>query len=237
MKKSSKKRLYNIIIIVSAVVLLIGLSVLFNWFSQSKNAENEIENINPFSVTEQSESENDDKTKDIKNCVAWLKIDGTNIDYPVMQKSGSPEYYLRRNYKGEYSYSGTPFLDIDCKIGTSQNLIIYGHNMKDGTMFSGLTKFKNSSYAKEHQTIKLYVNGEVTEYKLYAVCVVSSDDGWYDYTNQVSEDTFTELKSHIQNKSSYTADSTAEYGDYFLTLSTCDYTQSNGRLIIIAVKS
>ncbi|MGN1202108.1 MAG: class B sortase, partial [Eubacterium sp.] len=74
------------------------------------------------------------------------------------------------------------------------------------------------------------------EYELYAVCKVFSDDGWYSFTEQTSEETFDELISHIQNKSLYKSDEKAKYGDRFLTLSTCEYSQENSRLIII-VKS
>lgn len=227
MKKNSKKPWINLIIILCVIVFAVCFGVLYSWYLESKNANDEIRQIKPITITQRNGN---------KDYVAWLKIDGTNIDYPVMQKDGSPEYYLRKNYKGEYSYSGTPFLDSRCNINSSQNLIIYGHNMRDGAMFACLTKFKNKSYADEHQTVELNVKGTVQKYKLYAVCVVDFDDGWYGYTDQISQDTFNELMAHIQNKSSYTSNEKAEYEDFFITLSTCDYSQDNGRLILFAKK-
>lgn len=229
----------DIAIIVSVIIFAVCFVVLMHWYSESKNAEKEISELSSIDTTESKDEElADKKTKDIRYCVAWLEIPGTDIDYPVMQKPGDPEYYLRRNFKGEYSYSGTPFLDAGCSVSTSQNLIVYGHNMKDGTIFSDLMKFKDLNYCMEHQNINLTVGGITNEYKLYAVCVVDSSDGWYTFKGQVSEDNFTELISHIKNTSSYISNTQqAVYGDNFLTLSTCDYSSDSSRLILIAKRS
>lgn len=224
------------VIIVSAAVFVICAAVLINWHLESKNTQDA---INEFDrVLTESETAEDDEKPYIKNCVAWIEIPGTDIDYPVMQKQGDPEYYLRRNYKGEYSYSGTPFLDENCNIRLSKNLIVYGHNMKDGTMFSELTKYKDLKFCMEHQAMKLTIDGITYNYTLYAVCSVDASEGWYTFTGQTSEDNFAELISHIQNRSSYISfTEQAEYGDHFLTLSTCDYASDNSRLIVIAKRS
>ncbi len=224
------------IIVVSVLVFAVCAAVLVSWHLESKNAQNA---INEFDrVLTESETAEDDEKSYIKNCVAWIEIPGTDIDYPVMQKQGDPEYYLRRNYKGEYSYSGTPFLDENCNIRISKNLIVYGHNMKDGTMFSELTKYKDLKFCMEHQNLKLTIDGITYNYTLYAVCSVDASEGWYTFTGQTSEDNFAELISHIQNRSSYISfTEQAEYGDHFLTLSTCDYASDNSRLIVIAKRS
>lgn len=224
------------IIVISVLVLAVCAAVLVSWYLESKNAQDAIDELNR-SITV-SEDSTEKETETIKNCVAWIELPGTDIDYPIMQKQGDPEYYLRRNYKGEYSYSGTPFLDENCNIRLSKNLIVYGHNMKDGTMFSDLTKYKDLQFCTEHQTMKLTIDGITYNYTLYAVCSVDASDGWYTFTNEVSEDNFAELTSHIQNRSSYISSTEqAEYGDHFLTLSTCDYTSEDSRLIVIAKRS
>mgnify|MGYP002707293151 FL=1 len=224
------------VIIVSAAVFVICAAVLINWHLESKNTQDAINELDR--VLTESETAEDDEKPYIKNYVAWIEIPGTDIDYPVMQKQGDPEYYLRRNYKGEYSYSGTPFLDKNCNIRLSKNLIVYGHNMKDGTMFSELTKYKDLKFCMEHQNLKLTIDGITYNYTLYAVCSVDASEGWYTFTGQTSEDNFAELISHIQNRSSYISfTEQAEYGDHFLTLSTCDYASDNSRLIVIAKRS
>lgn len=224
------------VIIVSAAVFVICAAVLINWHLESKNTQDAINELDR--VLTESETAEDDEKPYIKNCVAWIEIPGTDIDYPVMQKQGDPEYYLRRNYKGEYSYSGTPFLDENCNIRLSKNLIVYGHNMKDGTMFSELTKYKDLKFCMEHQAMKLTIDGITYNYTLYAVCSVDASEGWYTFTNEVSEDNFAELISHTQNRSSYLSSTEqAAYGDHFLTLSTCDYASDDARLIVIAKRS
>lgn len=223
------------IIVISVLILAVCAAVLVSWHLESKNAHDAIKELDR--VLTESETAEDDEKSCIKNCVAWIEIPGTDIDYPVMQKQGNPEYYLRRNYKGEYSYSGTPFLDENCNIRLSKNLIVYGHNMKDGTMFSDLTKYKDLQFCTEHQKMKLTIDGITYNYTLYAVCSVDASDGWYTFTNEVSEDNFAELISHIQNRVSYISSTVqAEYGDNFLTLSTCDYASEDSRLIVIAVR-
>lgn len=146
MKKNSDI-LHNVVLVLCVIVFLICFGMLFNWYLDSKNEDKDIKEIKTTIITDDANSSksNNNKTQ-IENCVAWVEIPNTDIDYPVMQKKNDPEYYLRRNYKGEYSYSGTPFFDSKCSLETSQNLIIYGHNMKDGTMFSGLMKYKNNEY-------------------------------------------------------------------------------------------
>lgn len=224
------------VIIVSAAVFVICAAALMNWHLESKNAQNAINELDR--VLTESETAEDDEKPYIKNCVAWIEIPGTDIDYPVMQKQGDPEYYLRRNYKGEYSYSGTPFLDENCNIRLSKNLIVYGHNMKDDTMFSDLTKYNDLKFCTEHQAMKLTIDGITYNYTLCAVCSVDASDGWYTFTKEVSEDNFAELISHIQNLSSYISSTEqAAYGDHFLTLSTCDYVSDDSRLIVIAKRS
>ncbi len=224
------------VIVVSVFVFAVCAAVLVSWHLESKNTQDAINELDR--VLTESETAEDDEKPYIKNCVAWIEIPDTDIDYPIMQKQGDPEYYLRRNYKGEYSYSGTPFLDENCNIRLSKNLIVYGHNMKDGTMFSELTKYKDLKFCMEHQAMKLTIDGITYNYTLYAVCSVDASEGWYTFTGQTSEDNFAELISHIQNRSSYISfTEQAEYGDHFLTLSTCDYASANSRLIVIAKRS
>ena len=242
MKKKSKKSWHNKVISISLIIVFICLLAMNQWYSESRIAEKEISELESIvfvddnGTNELAESSKESETSQIKDCVAWVKIPDTDINYPVMQKDGSPEYYLRRNYKGEYSYSGTPFLDARCEIGASQNLIIYGHNMRDGKIFSDLLDYKKIEFSQEHRTIYLAVNGTTTEYELFAVCKVKSNDEWYGYSDQTDEKTFNNLISHIKSKSPYKSPTEAEYGDLFITLSTCDYSQKDGRLIIIGVR-
>lgn len=170
------------------------------------------------------------------DCIGWLRISGTKIDYPVMQTKGNPQYYLRRDFNKQYSYMGTPFMDSRCDINHDNNLIVYGHNMKDGKMFADLLRYKDKEYCKLHNIINFITPNEVQKYEVVAVCKVKSDDEWYEYTCQKNKDSFNNLTPHIKDKSLYQIDEPIEYGDNFLTLSTCEYSQKDGRLIVIAVR-
>lgn len=168
------------------------------------------------------------------DCIGWVRISGTEIDYPIMQTKNNPQYYLHRGFDKQYSYLGTPFMDSRCDINYDNNLIVYGHNMKDGKMFADLLKYREHSYFKEHNIIHFITPNGVQKYEVIAVCKVKNDDEWYGYTCQTDKESFSNLISYIKNKSLYLSQNEIQYGDYFLTLSTCEYSQTNGRIIVIA---
>lgn len=144
------------------------------------------------------------------DCIGWLSIDGTNISYPVMHTPSDPQKYLRRNFYGEYSQSGVPFLDGRCDL-QSTNLIIYGHNMKNGTMFSDLKKYVNREFLNTHRTVKFETTDGVQTFIVTEALKTNTSDAWY---NRI----------------------TAEDGRQ-LILSTCYGSGKDGRLLIIAAET
>ncbi|MDO5124441.1 MAG: class B sortase, partial [Eubacteriales bacterium] len=110
----------------------------------------------------------------------WISISGTNINYPVMHTPSNPQKYLNKNFYGEYSYSGTPFLDSRC-FADSTNLIIYGHHMNNGTMFADLCNYTDYSYFTEHPTVVLETKDGAFAYSVFSVMKVKSDDDWYKF--------------------------------------------------------
>jgi len=113
------------------------------------------------------------------DCIGWLSIDGTNISYPVMHTPSDPQKYLRRNFYGKYSQSGVPFLDGRCDLQSS-NLIIYGHNMKNGTMFSDLKKYLNTDFLNSHRAVRLETADGVFLFTVTEVRRTNISDAWYD---------------------------------------------------------
>ena len=113
------------------------------------------------------------------DCIGWLSIDGTNISYPVMHTPSDPQKYLRRSFYGQYSQSGVPFLDSRCSMN-SDNLIIYGHNMKNGTMFSDLKKYLNTDFLNAHRTVSLETADGVFLFTVTEVLKTNTADPWYD---------------------------------------------------------
>ena len=119
------------------------------------------------SIEEQNEDGDTDTTNKVydlmlknKDCVGWLKVVDMYINYPVMLTKQNQEFYLLRDFNKEYSYMCTPFMDANCNIGISKNLIIYGHNMKNGKMFAPLRKFKNKECFNKHQIIEFITPNE-----------------------------------------------------------------------------
>lgn len=144
-------------------------------------------------------------------CIGWLCIPNTTVNYPVMYTPNASQKYLRRNFYGEYSQSGVPFLDYRCS-PDSGDLLIYGHNMKNGTMFSDLKKYLDADFLSSHQNIELQIANSLYRYTVTEIKVTDTSDKWYEDIG----------KNLFESKN-------------FLVLSTC-YGGGNGRLLIIAVK-
>lgn len=175
-----------------------------------------------------------------EDMIGWLNIPGTEIDYPVMQTMEDEEYYLRRNFFKEKDNNGTLILDTDSDITkTSNNLIIHGHNMKSGAMFGSLPDFEQEEYAKEHNLIEFYTKDEERKYEIIAVFrskVYNVDDKvfkYYQFFEAKNQEEFDDFYSNIKKLSSFDTGVTAEFGDEFITLSTCVYHTTNGRLVVV----
>lgn len=228
----------TICLIIFAIVLCY---LVYNFNIDTQDQKQFDDMAQTITVDKDNETDNNDNgieslIAENSDCLGWLRISGTKIDYPVMQTKDNPQYYLHRDFNKQYSYMGTPFMDSRCDINYDNNLIVYGHNMRDGKMFADLLKYRDKSYCREHNAIHFITKNGIQEYEVMAVCKVKSDDEWYSYTCQKNKDSFNNLISHIKEKSLYKIDESIEYGDDFLTLSTCEYSQKDGRLIVIAVR-
>ncbi len=177
--------------------------------------------------------------------VGWLKIEGTNIDYPVMQTMDDEEYYLHRDFYGEDNSNGCLILDTDSDMGDgenepSTNLIIHGHTMRSGLMFGRLRKYAKESYGRKHNIIACDSIYEEREYELIAafysqVYETGSDEfKYYAFFNADSREEFDYWYENIKALSLYDTGVTAEYGDEFLTLSCCSYQTEDGRFVVVA---
>lgn len=167
------------------------------------------------------------------DCIGWLSIENTAVDYPVMHTPDWPQKYLRRNFYQQYSDSGVPFLDYRCTL-ESDNLIIFGHNMRNGTMFSSLREYLNDGRLSSNPMILLETEDGAHEFTIFVVACVDKLDSWYSFINAESEDAFNEAVQRIIQNAYYTNGDAPEYGDRLLTLSTCYGSTRSSRLIIIA---
>lgn len=170
----------------------------------------------------------------------WLFIPGTAIDYPVMQNADQ-EYYLHHNFYGEEDRYGCLFVKDFADVDTPDtNFVIYGHNMKDGSMFGELDEYKEQSFFQDHPLIYFDTLYEERTYEIMAVFlsqVYENEENvfkYYEFYQADTEKEFLSFYESVMNLSLYETGVTAEFGDTFLTLSTCAYHVDDGRLAVVA---
>lgn len=181
--------------------------------------------------------------KENPEVVGWLEIEGTNISYPVCQTNNN-EYYLTYSYKKEKVTGGSPFLDKDYSfIRPSDNLLIYGHRNTKGLLFEDLIKYQDENFYKEHKKIRFTTAIEDSTYEVMSAFnsrVYYQDEQnvfrYYYFVNAENKSEYDEFIENCKEASLYETGVTAEYGDQLLTLSTCEYTQKDGRFAVVARK-
>lgn len=171
----------------------------------------------------------------------WVQIEGTSIDYPVMQTPADPNYYLKHDFEKHYTDYGCPFMQADCDaLRPSDNLIIYGHNMKDGSMFADLAKYRSKDFWQAHKTVRFDTALGSCAYEIFAVIhtTVQADATdafpFYRFVDAAAPEDFAAYVSACKARALYDTGISAEYGDKLLTLSTCDNITDDGRLLVIA---
>ncbi len=235
------------ILFISFVIMLVSISLISIFFIyKDKKEDYEQEKVFEEIIDIVSESEEKEENainieelyKINNDIIGWLKIDNTNINYPVMQTKDRPNYYLKRNFYKKYSSLGTPYIAENCNIETSDNLIIYGHHIKGKRVFGELENYKSKEYYNNHKNIKFYTMQEKAEYEIIAVFKTIAYTGfrYYEFYNAKDEREFCTFVNKCKELSFYDTEKIAEYGDKLITLSTCEYSNPNGRLVVVARK-
>ena len=173
--------------------------------------------------------------------VGWIKMEGTKMDYPVMQTPNDPNFYLYRDFDKKNSKRGSIYAREVCDINEpSDNITIFGHNMADGSMFACLSNY-TSKYAWENNSLIFFDTlTEYHTYKIFAVFKTSANIGqgfsYHQFVDAENEAQFNEFVSTCKKLSFYDTGITPVYGDKLICLSTCEYTLDNGRLVVAAVR-
>ncbi len=267
MKKINKQHLFMIGTAVFAVLFLFSGVMVYRQYADQKQSAEAFDSIAALIQTEPSGpvTEGSEETEAVSvtdepaetapaltvyetysavyeqnsDFVGWISINGTNINYPVMQTVDSPDYYLKRGFDKAYSDYGVPYVQENCVLGQSDNTVIYGHHMKNGSMFSDLCNYESEAFYQEHSIIHFDTLYEFREYEIVAVfkTVAYSEDG-FKYYHFVSGDeaAFDEYIAKCKELALYDTGVTAEYGDQLITLSTCEYSRTNGRMVVVAKK-
>lgn len=241
----------NILYIIGAILLLIGVGSGIYQYLQNRTHTQMMDTLR-VQVKDVDSSVADTDTdqpyvspyetifSENADCVAWLTIPGTKVDYPVMHTPMEEEYYLHRNYYKEDDRNGCLILAAAANIETpSTNILIHGHNMRSGEMFGDLDEYKNENYAKEHQEIILYSKDTERHYEVmsafYGKVLHEGEDGfrYYRFFQANSKEEFDEYYQNVKKLSLYDTGITAEFGDELITLSTCSNVGKAGRFVIV----
>ena len=255
MKSIHGKRSNNlkkIILIILIIIIIFSISYMVYYFYN--NYKNKIDNtdilnnieIDNTQITEQKTErmlQIEELQKKNQEIMGWLEIEGTNINYPVLQTNDN-DFYLTHNYKKENASTGSLFLDKDFDlINGSSNYLIYGHRNKQGLMFEDLMKYAKEDFYKEHTKIKFTTNKEDSTYEIisvfYSRVYYKSEQNvfrYYYFVNANNEQEYNDFVNNAKKASIYDTGVNANYGDQLLTLSTCEYSQEDGRFVVVAKK-
>lgn len=254
-------KIQTIIKIVLIFIIIIAGSYIFYFVGQIAEAKQESNLLNTIEVNKTDvtivEIENNEDTPEItermlqvqelqkenQDIVGWIEIPDTNINYPVLQGTDN-EYYINHNYKHEKTSKGSIFLNKDYNWETlSCNLLIYGHNMKNGEMFQDLLNYSSKTYYQEHPIIRFTTANEDAEYEIMSAfksrVYYKSEENVFRYYNFLDAETEEEYNNFVTNaktSSLYDTGISAQYKDPLITLITCSYHVQDGRFVVIGRK-
>lgn len=251
-KKERHNKLKTIILSLLVVIFICGVSYIIYYFCNSnkekqvnENILNEVD-IDTTQITDTKTErmlQIEELQKENQEIIGWLEIEDTNINYPICQANNN-DFYLTHNYKKENSSSGSLFLDKDFDlVNGSSNYLIYGHRNKQGLMFEDLMKYAKEDFYKEHTKIKFTTNTDDSIYEIisifYSRVYYKSEKNvfrYYYFVNAENEQEYNNFVDNAKKVSIYDTGVTATYGDQLLTLSTCEYSQEDGRFVVVAKK-
>lgn len=258
MKKEKISKLNKKTKIIIAVILFIFLIIsvsylIYNFYNSNKNKSQYDylqQDIIPDETTNelvQVTNQFVDKVKELQqenvDVKGWVRIDDTKINYPLLQTTNN-DYYLNHNYKKEKSSYGSIFINSNCDIkNQNSNVIIYGHDMKDGQMFQDLIKYQDKTFYEQHPIIKIATEESEQEYEIiiaFKSRIFYEDEKnvfrFYRYFDFENEKQYNEYINNCKKIQLYDTGKTANYGEQLITLVTCEYSQENGRMVVVAKK-
>ena len=174
-----------------------------------------------------------------EDIIGWIRVNALDISYPIAQSTNN-DYYLHRTFERVDNFAGCIFMEYQNHSDFSdKNTIIYGHNMKTGTIFGCLTEYKKAAYYQEHPYIEfdtLYGDAKYEVFAAFAIDVVQDTSFVYNQYVDMDEDTYSDYVAEVIRRSDVDSGIRPEYGEQLLTLSTCEYSSANGRYVVVARK-
>ena len=248
-----KKGIFTILIIIFSIGLIYSLyKIIFRKISLDendkirkeikekiiiKNEEKTDEITGETTIEEKYIVDFDDLKKQNSDTVAYLNIKNTNIDYIVV-KGNDNEYYLKHNFNKKYNSAGWIFADYKNKFdGTDKNIIIYGHSMKNGSMFGELYKIFDYNWLNNEENLNIIfnINGEDSTYKIFSMYRIEAED-YYIQTEFNDDEEFKKFLETIKSRDTRNLNVNVDINDQILTLSTCT-SDLNKRIVVHARKN
>ena len=221
-----KKFFNNLITFVCLITMAISGYKIFTKLSEYKKADNIYTEIR-----ETKENSNKNLSSINDDYMFWINVKGTNIDYPVVQGEDN-DFYLNHGFNKEYLSSGSIFLDYRNNFNDDFNSVIYGHHMRNRTMFGELMKFKDEEFFRNNKDITITSKDGTYDYEIFAVGVFDADFGYNDVSFS-DENEFSNFLNKIMSSSTYKRD-IVDSSDKIITLSTCSYEYDNARTAVFA---
>ncbi len=255
-KTTSKKnkKIKIILVILLSICFICAISYLVIYFINSNKNKSLYDDLQQDIITDETTNElaqvNNqfvDKVKELQqentDIKGWVRIDDTKINYPLLQTTNN-DYYLTHNYKKEKSSYGSIFINSNCDIkNENANVIIYGHDMQDGQMFKDLLKYKDKKFYEQHPIIRIATEEIEQEYEIIVAFkskIFYQDEKnvfrFYSYFDFKNEKQYNEYINNCKKIQLYDTGKTANYGEQLITLVTCEYSQENGRMVVVAKK-
>lgn len=249
-----KKIIRRILLCVCIVVFVLGSIWIYQDYCRRQEAKKiytelpkEVEPEEPKEPQAESEPEPEKIPIDFKklkkqnsDVYAWIRIEGTRVDYPVLQHPTDDTYYLDYTIDGRKGYPGSIYTErINAKDFTDFNTVIYGHDMLDGTMFKDLHKYESEEFFEKNDTVDIYTETEHKIYRIFAAVVFSDQHLMYayDYDNSAGRKEFIQAVYGSNNmKNHYRDGVTVDENSHILTLSTCIGNQPTKRWLVLAVE-
>lgn len=257
-----KKKLVNFILLI-LIILFLGSSFLIgnriyeysNYSSLNESLQHTITERVILSEEVSGIKENNDEQEKIfsderyirvqnlyelrntnKDVFGWIQIPGLAVNYPVVQNLMEPDYYLKRDINGNKSSYGTIYMDANCIRGRAKNYILYGHHMRDGSMFAAINHYDDINFYNQYPVIEFDMLTGPNDYQIIGAFKISASklSELEDIIMFSTEEDFNEFKTFFESNKFYNTDIDYSYEDDFLTLMTCEYTYNNGRFFVLA---
>lgn len=229
-----KKFFLNILTVICVLVICVSGYKIYMTLRDYKKADNVYSQLRE---TKDDFEDMNDATKNLASINSdykfWINVEGTNIDYPVVQGSDN-DFYLNHDFNKNYLPAGSIFLDYRNNFETDSNSVIYGHHMRNSTMFGQIEKFKDKDFFENNKIISIKTDSTTYEYEIFAIGIYDADFGYNDVSFSDEED-FNNFLNKILSNAMYSRNIVSQH-DKIITLSTCSYEYDNARTAIFAVR-